>query len=106
MSPLQRGRVEMHEFTSRVLEGNTAGDPHVRRVPVYLPPSYDTAGTQRYPVVFLLTGFGSRGRGLLNDNPWSPSIDDRLDEAKRHARLLFNEFSKLGRCKVRNLIRL
>ncbi|MCE9627710.1 MAG: esterase [Candidatus Eisenbacteria bacterium] len=79
MSLLKRGRVEMHEFTSRVLAGNTAGDPHVRRVPVYLPPSYESSGTKRYPVVFLLTGFGSRGRGLLNDNPWSPSIDDRLD---------------------------
>ncbi len=74
-----RGRIEMHTFTSHVLQGNPAGDPHERRVPVYLPPGYDALGSQRYPVVFLLTGFGSRGRALLNDNPWSPSIDDRID---------------------------
>lgn len=74
-----RGRVEIHTFESRALQGNAAGDPHERRVPVYLPPGYDQSPDRRYPVVFLLTGFGGRGRGLLNDNPWSPSIDDRLD---------------------------
>jgi enterochelin esterase family protein len=77
---MRSSRVETHEFTSRVLAGNPAGDPHVRRVPVYLPPSYHSQPARRFPVVFLLTGFGSRGRGLLNDNPWSPSIDDRLDD--------------------------
>ena len=29
--------------------------------------------------LMLLTGFTGRGRMLLNDNPWSPSLDDRLD---------------------------
>ncbi len=76
---MNRGRVEVAEFKSRVLQGNPAGDPHVRRVPVYLPPSYDTSPATRYPVVFVLTGFTGRGRMLLNDNPWSPSLDDRLD---------------------------
>jgi S-formylglutathione hydrolase FrmB len=27
----------------------------------------------------VLTGFAGRGRMLLNDNPWSPSLDDRMD---------------------------
>jgi S-formylglutathione hydrolase FrmB len=76
---MARGRVEVHEFESRVLAGNPAGDPHVRRVPVWLPPSYDADRERRYPVLFVLTGFGGRGRMLLNDNPWSPSLDDRLD---------------------------
>jgi enterochelin esterase family protein len=76
---MARGRVEIHEFTSTVLAGNPAGDPHVRRVPVWLPPSYDASPSRRYPVLFTLTGFGGRGRMLLNDNPWSPSLDDRLD---------------------------
>jgi enterochelin esterase family protein len=62
-----------------VLAGNPAGDPHVRRVPVWLPPSYDASPSRCYPVLFTLTGFGGRGRMLLNDNPWSPSLDDRLD---------------------------
>jgi enterochelin esterase family protein len=76
---MARGRVEVHEFESRVLAGNPAGDPHARRVPVWLPPSYDAERARRYPVLFVLTGFGGRGRMLLNDNPWSPSLDDRLD---------------------------
>ena len=76
---MKRGRVEVVEFESRVLRGNPAGDPHVRRVPVYLPPSYDASPARRYPVVFVLTGFTGRGRMLLNDGPWSPSLDDRLD---------------------------
>ena len=76
---MKRGRVEVIEFESRVLRGNAAGDPHVRRVPVYLPPSYDAEPGRRYPVVFVLTGFTGRGRMLLNDNPWTPSLDDRLD---------------------------
>ena len=76
---MNRGRVEVVEFESALLRGNPAGDPHVRRVPVYLPPSYDAEPGRRFPVVFVLTGFTGRGRMLLNDNPWSPSLDDRLD---------------------------
>ena len=76
---MKRGRVEIVAFESDVLRGNAAGDPHVRRVPIYLPPGYDGAGTKRFPVVVVLTGFSGRGRMLLNDNPWSPSLDDRMD---------------------------
>jgi S-formylglutathione hydrolase FrmB len=76
---MNHGRIVIEAFESRVLQGNAAGDPHVRRVPVYLPPSYDTSPDRRYPVVYVLTGFMGRGRMLLNDNPWSPSLDDRCD---------------------------
>jgi len=74
-----RGRVVTEWFESDVLRGNRAGDPHVRRVPVYLPPTYDADSSRRYPVVYLLTGFMGRGRMMLNDGAWSPAIDDRLD---------------------------
>lgn len=77
--PNARGRVVVERFESEVLKGNPAGDPSLRTVPVYLPPSYDTTPERRYPVVFLLTGFTGRGRMLLNDNLWSPSLDDRMD---------------------------
>ena len=76
---MKRGRVEIVWFESDVLRGNAAGDPHVRRLPIYLPPSYDAERSRRYPVVYVLTGFTGRGRMLLNDNPWSPSLDDRMD---------------------------
>ena len=46
------------------LEGNPLGDPVERRVPVYLPPSYDD--TKRFPVIYLLAGFASTGQSFLN----------------------------------------
>lgn len=73
------GRVHVERFESAVLRGNPAGDPHVRSIPVYLPPSYDRSPVRRYPVVFVLAGFTGRGRMLLNDNPWSPGLDLRMD---------------------------
>ncbi len=73
------GRVVLERFESEVLRGNPCGDPHLRTVPVYLPPSYDASPRRRYPVTFVLTGFTGRGRMLLNDNPWSPALDDRMD---------------------------
>jgi S-formylglutathione hydrolase FrmB len=76
---MKTGRVEWVRFVSELLQGNAAGDPHVRRVPVYLPPSYDERPERRYPVVFVLTGFTGRGPMLLNDNLWSPPLDARMD---------------------------
>jgi enterochelin esterase family protein len=76
---MKRGRVEVHDFESRVLAGNAAGDPPVRRVPVWLPPSYDAERSRRYPLLLVLSGFTGRGRMLLNDNAWSPPLDERLD---------------------------
>ncbi len=73
------GRIIVESFESAVLAGNPLGDPHVRRIPVYLPPSYDRDPGRRFPVVFLLTGFMGRGRMLLNDNAWGTPIDERMD---------------------------
>jgi len=79
MEPQARGHVVVERFESAALRGNRAGDPHLRRVPVYLPPSYDASPARRYPVLYLLTGFMGRGRMLLNDSPWTPAIHDRMD---------------------------
>ncbi len=76
---MEPGQVVIEKVRSRVLEGNRAGDPPERRVPVYLPPSYASEPARRYPVCYVLTGFTGRGRMLLNDNPWNPALDDRMD---------------------------
>jgi enterochelin esterase family protein len=73
------GRVEMLRFESEALKGNAPGDPHVRTVPVYLPPSYDAGAGRRFPTAYVLTGFTGRGRMLLNDNLWNPPLDLRMD---------------------------
>ena len=76
---MKPGRVELMRVESEVLKGNAAGDPHVRTVPVYLPPSYDDRPDRRYPSAYVLTGFTGRGRMLLNDNLWNPPLDLRMD---------------------------
>lgn len=73
------GNVVMEQFESTVLAGNPAGDPALRTVPVYLPPSYARSPERRYPVAYVLSGFTGRGRMLLNDNLWTPALDDRYD---------------------------
>ena len=65
-------------FTSQALQDNPLGDSPLRRIPVYLPPGYDEA-QQRYPVVYLLTGFTGRGTMLLNDSAFDENIQEQLD---------------------------
>ena len=67
----------VEEFHSQSLEGNPLGDPVIRRVPVYLPPGYDEG--QRYPTLYLLAGFGSRGLRFLNDDLWQENLPQQLD---------------------------
>jgi S-formylglutathione hydrolase FrmB len=50
------GRLVSNTVHSRALEGNLLGDTADRSVLVYLPPSYDSTPTKRYPVVHLLHG--------------------------------------------------
>ncbi len=50
------------------LEGNLLGDSPDRDVFVYLPPSYQTSRNRRYPVVYMLHGYG------LNAERWVPFI--------------------------------
>jgi len=76
---MKRGTVQMERFESAVLAGNPAGDPSTRTVPVYLPPSHASDPARRFPVIYVLAGFTGRGRMLLNDDPWSPALDDRMD---------------------------
>jgi S-formylglutathione hydrolase FrmB len=77
---MDTGSVVVERFESSVLAGNAPGDPTVRPTPVYLPPSYYAHSPERqYPVAYVLSGFTGRGRMLLNDNPWSPSLPDRFD---------------------------
>jgi len=75
---LTPGKIVIETFTSDVLRHNPLGDPHVRRIPVYLPPGYDESDT-RYPVVYLLTGFAGRGTVMMNDSVFDENIQERMD---------------------------
>src|SRR5215467_8820985 len=56
-----KGTVEHIKVHGKSLEGNLEGDSPDRDVFVYLPPSYATKKSQRYPVVYLLHGYGLTG---------------------------------------------
>jgi S-formylglutathione hydrolase len=57
-APAARGAVEKITVHGKSLEGNLDGDTPDRSVFVYLPPSYTTEVNRRYPVVYLLHGYG------------------------------------------------
>jgi enterochelin esterase-like enzyme len=56
------GQLVPDTFHSRALEHNLYGDSPNRTMLVYLPASYTTSPAKRYPVVYLLHGFGATER--------------------------------------------
>ena len=68
-------RIKVHGVS---LEGNLEGDAPDRDVTIYLPPSYATERSRRYPVVYLLHGYSG------TDSTWTgrlaalPEIADTL----------------------------
>jgi len=58
--PSRANAVEHIKVHGKSLEGNLEGDTADPDVAVYLPPSYATAKSRRYPVVYLLHGYGGR----------------------------------------------
>jgi enterochelin esterase-like enzyme len=78
MTRLQ-GRVVIEELESEVLTGNLPGDPTLRQMPVYLPPSYDKFSDRQFPVLYCLAGFTGAGRSFLNYSAWAPNFPERVD---------------------------
>jgi S-formylglutathione hydrolase FrmB len=74
------------DYESRVLAGNPLGDPHVRKLGVWLPPGYDSGVTKsrsagsgrRYPVLFDLVGFTGSGLAHLNWRPFDENVPERV----------------------------
>ena len=54
-----QSRLVEDSVRSPALEGNLLGDPPVRRLLVYLPPSYALDDGRRFPVLYLLHGFAA-----------------------------------------------
>ena len=73
------GRVEMRRIESDALRGNPLGDPHVRELPVYVPPG--DHGQDPLPVCFVLAGFTGRGQSALETHPWRRGFVARYDAA-------------------------
>jgi enterochelin esterase-like enzyme len=54
------GTVEKITVHGKALEGNLEGDSPDREATVYLPPSYAADQNRRFPVIYLLHGYGGR----------------------------------------------
>ena len=60
------GRLVADTLHAVSLEHNKYGDSPNRSMLVYLPPGYDTSAATRYPVVYLLHGFGTTERSWVS----------------------------------------
>jgi S-formylglutathione hydrolase FrmB len=86
------GTLVVLEHVSRILKGNPLGDPHVRKVGVWLPPQYDGSGKKRFPVLYDLVGFTGSGLAHTNWKPFSDNVPERA------ARLIHEK--KMGPCVI------
>ena len=73
-----RGRIERSAIESDALRGNPLGDPHVREVVTYLPPSYD--GTRRFPVVVILAPYAATNLSMVSWRLWEPSTFELYEQ--------------------------
>jgi S-formylglutathione hydrolase FrmB len=82
------GTVERIVVHGKALEGNLEGDSPDREVTVYLPPSYAGNPTRRYPVVYLLHGYGGRENTFIERLAKLPESADRLASAQGFSELI------------------
>ena len=78
----RNGTVEKITVHGKSLEGNLEGDSPDRVVLVYLPPSYAADQARRYPVVYLLHGYGGTETTFTERLANLPESGDRLDGAQ------------------------
>ena len=86
----EAGTVVVLEHRSTVLAGNPLGDPHVRKVAVWLPREYDRRDGgpgQRFPVLYDLVGFTGSGLSHLNWKPFSENLVERAARLIRDGRM-------------------
>jgi enterochelin esterase-like enzyme len=77
------GTIVVLEHRSTVLADNPLGDPHVRKVAVWLPPQYERRGSgpgARFPVFYDMVGFTGSGMAHLN---WRPFNENAVERAAR-----------------------
>lgn len=76
------GSLVIVEHVSRVLADNPLGDPHVRKLAVWLPPQYDQGATagrgKRFPVLYDLVGFTGSGLSHVNWKPFGDNVPERV----------------------------
>lgn len=62
---IAQGKLVRQEFTAASLQNNKAGEDPLRQLTVYLPADYEK-GTQRYPVIYVLHGYGGNDSVMMS----------------------------------------
>ena len=75
---ISAGKVEHIKIHGKALEGNLEGDSADPEVTIYLPPSYATNANRRYPVVYLLHGYGGTNATWTGRLAEVPESADKL----------------------------
>jgi hypothetical protein len=85
------GTLVVLEHDSRILKDNPLGDPHVRKVAVWLPPHYDGrglgTGRPRFPVLYDLVGFTGSGLSHANWKPFGDNVPERAARLIREGKM-------------------
>jgi predicted alpha/beta superfamily hydrolase len=74
---IAQGKLVKREFMAASLQNNMAGENPLRQLTVYLPPDYEQ-GTKRYPVIYVLHGYGGNDSVMMS--VWI-NFKQLLDEA-------------------------
>lgn len=88
--PVRKGTVEKITVHGKSLEGNLEGDSPDRTVFVYLPPGYANNAGRRYPVVYLLHGYGLTGERWMSFAKLAEAADADIAAGTMHEMILVN----------------
>jgi len=76
------GTVVVLEHVSKILADNPLGDPHVRKLAVWLPEQYDEGRARnrgkRFPVLYDMVGFTGSGLSHVNWKPFGDNVPERV----------------------------
>src|SRR6266481_4219755 len=82
------GTLVVLEHTSKILKDNPLGDPHVRKLAVWLPPHYDGfRGRRRFPVLYDLVGFTGSGLSHVAWKPFGDNVPERAARLMREQKM-------------------
>jgi len=89
-APVKNGTVEKVSVHGAALQGNLEGDSPARDVYIYLPPSYASNRNQRYPVVYLLHGYGLTAERWMSFTKLAEAADKDIAAGTMREMILVN----------------
>ncbi len=91
------GRWRELSLESQALRENALGDPYIRAVFVWTPPSYDAEPERRYPSLYVLHGMFGQARAWFNVSPFARNVPDLVDAlAPEAVVVLVDGFTSVG----------